>query len=137
MTISKDKLSRYAREMERSGTTHASTTFIIVDRLPKTGKTEQAARQIGAEIVQMSMQYWPRDLVRRLGTQLDFKHELQEMPDSEIGLYLQHSVASIPIQDFLVGVTPADLEVETELPDADEEVEAEVEAGSDISGEGQ
>ncbi len=122
--ISKDKLSRYARERELAGGTHSSVTFIIVDRLPKTGKTEEAAKRIQAEIIQMSMQYWPRDLAQRLGNRLGFKHKLQTMPDSKIADYLERELASLRIQDFLVGVLPEDLEVDTELPEAEEEIEA-------------
>jgi hypothetical protein len=70
--ISKDKLSRFAREVETQIGKHASTTFIIVDRLPKTSKTESAAKMIGAEIVQMSMQYWPKELCSLLNKRFGF-----------------------------------------------------------------
>ncbi len=108
--ISKDKLSRYAREIEITGGRHFSTTFIIVDRLPGTGKTQQAATAIGAEIIQMSMKYWPRELAQRLGAQLGIRHELQNIADNEIDGYLQEKLSEIPVQDFLTGVSPADLE---------------------------
>ncbi|HZO87908.1 MAG TPA: CfrBI family restriction endonuclease [Chthonomonadaceae bacterium] len=121
--ISKDKLSRYAREIELAGGAHHSTTFIIIDRLPKTGKTEEAAKRIGAEIIQMSMRYWPRDLAQRLGHQLGFKHELQTMPDAQIEGFLESALADIRIQDFLIGVSPEDLSVDAELPEAEEEIE--------------
>ncbi len=84
--ISKDKLSRYAREVEREGAKHNSVTFIVVDRLPRTGKTETAAREIEAEIIQMSMQYWPKLLAQRIGERLGYQHELQTLPDNEIQL---------------------------------------------------
>ncbi|HZP81770.1 MAG TPA: CfrBI family restriction endonuclease [Chthonomonadaceae bacterium] len=122
--ISKDKLSRYAREIELAGGAHSAATFIVVDRLPKTGKTEQAAKRIQAEIVQMSMQYWPRELAQRLGNRLGFKHRLQTMRDDEIGDYLQTALAVVPIQDFLIGVSPDQLAVDSELPDAEDEIEA-------------
>jgi len=103
--ISKDKLSRWAREIEVEGGTASSTTFIIVDRLPKTGKTEQAAAQIGAEIVQMSMQYWVRDLAQRLGDRFGIEHTLQNLSDDDLGPYLRQQLSSIPVQDFLSGVS--------------------------------
>lgn len=122
--ISKDKLSRYERELETAGTTNQSTTFIVVDRLPaKSNKTEAAAERIGAEIVQMSMQYWPRTLAQRLGTRLGFTHELQSLRDDEINQYLANKLASIPIQDFLIGVSPEDLATDTALPEAEDEIE--------------
>lgn len=119
--ISKDKLSRYARELELSGGLHGSTTFIIVDRLPKTGKTEQAARNIGAEILQMSLNILPRDLARRLGERLSFEHELQTMPEEQIPAYLQSKLAAVPIGDFLVGITPEELAADAQSADVDEE----------------
>jgi hypothetical protein len=108
--ISKDKLSRYAREMELAGGRSASTTFIIVDRLPKTGRTQKAAEQIGAEIIQMSMQYWVRDLAHRLGARLGIRHELQEIPDGEIGGYLERKLEAIRVQNFVTGVSTEDLQ---------------------------
>lgn len=123
--ISKDKLSRYAREVERDGTKHNSVTFIVVDRLPRTGKTNQAAKELEAEIIQMSMQFWPKLLAERLGERLGYQHELQTMPDAEIKSYLERSLASVAIQDFLIGVSPADLETEADLPSVAEEVAAE------------
>jgi hypothetical protein len=110
--ISKDKLSRYAREMEFAGVKTSSVTFIIVDRLPKTGKTERAAEEIEAEIIQMSMQFWVRELAQRLGSRLGIVHELQKMPDDNIGPYLKQKLAEIPVQDFLSGVVLSELETD-------------------------
>lgn len=121
--ISKDKLTRFARELEVAGGRHSSVTFIIVDRLPRRGKTEQAAQDIGAEIIQMSMQYWPRTLAQRLGQRLDFSHELQTLPDESIGDYLKRRLDDIPVQDFLIGVSPQDLLADSELPAVDEPIE--------------
>jgi hypothetical protein len=64
--IMKDKLSRYARETEQYGIAHTSRTFIIVDRMPATGKTRALAERAGTEIVQMSMQFWPKELAQRI-----------------------------------------------------------------------
>jgi hypothetical protein len=122
--ISKDKLSRYGLEVETLGVKSSSVTFIVVDRLPKTGKTQTAATKIGAEIVQMSMQYWVRDLAQRMGDRLKFTHELQTLPDAEISDYLTEKLAVIPVQDFLIGVAPEELDQDTELPEAAVETEA-------------
>jgi len=121
--ISKDKLSRYAREIEIDGATSNSVTFIVVDRLPQTGKPERAAREIGAEIVQMSMQFWPRYLALKLEERLGFKHELQHMPDNQMHDYLKAKLNAIAIQDFLINVSPEDLEVDTDLPEVEDEIE--------------
>lgn len=120
--ISKDKLSRYAREVEVAGEKSSSVTFIVVDRLPKTGKTETAAKAIEAEIIQMSMKHWPRELAVRLGERLDIKHKLQDLSDEEIGDFLKAAVDDVAVQDFLVGVSASDLEVEVDLESVDEEL---------------
>lgn len=121
--ISKDKLNRYTNEMKAAGGMHSSVTFIVVDRLPETSKTMDAAAKIGAEIVQMSMQYWPRELAQRLGRRIGFRHELQDMPDAQIEAYLAMKLEAIPVQDFLTGVSLDKLEAEADLPGADEELE--------------
>src|SRR5581483_6390521 len=92
-------------EIELSGKIHSSNTFIIVDRLPNTSKTRQAARAIGAEIIQMSMQYWPRDLAQRLGSQLAFSHPIQTMNDAAVEEYMATKMQSLPIEDFMIGTS--------------------------------
>lgn len=99
--ISKDKLSRYEREVEAVGRTHRSNTFIIVDRLPNTEKTRKAAERIGAEIVQMSMQYWPRELAAKLQNRFGFKHGILTVPDIQMRSYLVQELQLVKLQDFL------------------------------------
>lgn len=103
--ISKDKLSRYGADYDKAGGKNRSTTFIVVDRLPDTSKTKAAARKIGAEIVQMSMQYWPRDLAQRLGTRLGLKNALQSMPDDRIKTFLGEELKKINVQEFLNNIS--------------------------------
>ena len=97
-----------------AGGKSSSVTFIIVDRLPKSGKTQRAAEQIGAEIVQMSMQFWVRELAQKLGERLGVRHELQTMDDDAIGSYLERKLSLIQVQDFLRGVSVEELEESSE-----------------------
>jgi hypothetical protein len=122
--ISKDKLSRYAREVEIAGGKSSSVTFIVVDRLPKTGKTQKAAAAIGAEIIQMSMQHWTRELAQKMGARFNFQHELQTMPDAEISDYIATKLKDMPVQDFLTGVSAEQLDPDAELPETEDEIEA-------------
>jgi hypothetical protein len=122
--ISKDKLSRYESEINTGEGKRYSITFIIVDKLPRTGKTQKAAEAVGAEIIQMSMQYWPRELAQKLGGRLGFRHELQEMPDDQIKDYLTDRLKGVAVQYFLSGVSQEDLLEDTELPEAADEIEA-------------
>ncbi len=99
--ISKDKLSRFAKHREISGQKYDAKTYIVVDRLPKTGKTEGAAKKIDAEIIQMSMKYWPKELAIKLNEGLGMNHVLCTMPDSEIEEYLRGKLKTIQLQNFL------------------------------------
>lgn len=99
--ISKDKLSRFESELVLSSGKSNSVTFIIIDKLPQTSKTIDAARRIGSEIVQMSMQYWPRELSIKLGSRFNFSHPLQTMPDDKMADYLKTQIEKIEIQEFL------------------------------------
>lgn len=98
----------YAREVEMGGHRHNSQTCIIVDRLPDTSKTREAAEAVGAEIVQMSLRFRPRDLARRLHNRFNYRHELVDMSDDEISRYLSSRLEEIPIQDFVAGVSASD-----------------------------
>lgn len=99
--IMKDKLTRYASEVKQHGKKSASRTFIIVDRMPDTQKTAEAARKAGSEIVQMSMQFWPQELARRLKARLGYEAEILKIPEDELSDYLAEKIARISILDFL------------------------------------
>jgi len=99
--ISKDKLSRFGAQLQSGGELKSSVTFIIVDRLPKTDKTIQAALNIGAEIVQMSMQIWPKELSIKMKERFDFKHEIQEIPDDQLESYLNTKLSEINLLEFI------------------------------------
>jgi hypothetical protein len=103
--ITRDKLTRYANELERDGVLHTSRTFIVVDRLPTTGNTARIAEQVGVDLLQMSMQYWPRELAARIYHSTGYAHPLKDKSDAELGIYLEQSLAHIPIQNFLTGVS--------------------------------
>lgn len=108
--ISKDKLSRYAREAELGSGSAKSTTFVIIDRLPRTGKTEAAAKRIGAQILQMSLQYWPKLLAMELQKRTGVPQPLAKLKDSHIEPYLRERLAKIDMGDFLSGVSVEELE---------------------------
>lgn len=120
--IMKDKLSRYARETEQYGIAHSSRTFIIVDRMPDTVKTKALAEKAGSEVVQMSMQFWPKELAQRIKSRLGYESEILSVPDSELSAFLEDRIRFVPISDFL----NIDLALEAELDNStDERGEAE------------
>jgi hypothetical protein len=99
--ISKDKLSRFAAEDIYLETKTYTKTFVVVDRLPNTGRTQAAAKQINAEIIQMSMKYWPRELALKLEKQTGYKHELVNIPDDKVGPYLEKMLKAINVLEFI------------------------------------
>lgn len=104
--ISKDKLSRYGNVVEaEGGLTSSSVTFIVVDRLPETGKMKAAAAKIGAEIIQMSMQYWPRELATKLYERFKYEHEILKLSDHELQEYLKANIEKVQVQEFLNNLT--------------------------------
>lgn len=108
--ISKDKLSRFSRELEFGGSSGTSFTYIIVDKLPETSKTLSAAIHIEAELTQMSMQCWPREVAQKLHKRLGFEHPLMYMSDLEVGELIRDRLATMPVQEFVGGVSVAELD---------------------------
>jgi len=99
--IMKDKLTRYANEVEQNGRANFSQTFIIVDKMPETTKTLDAAQKSGSEIIQMSMQFWALELAKRLNARLGYRAEILSVPEDELSDYLEKKLGPIPILDFL------------------------------------
>jgi len=109
--ISKDKLSRFSAEPSSTDKTKQTytKTFIVVDRLPETGKTQAAAKHIGAEIIQMSMQFWPRKFAAALSEVTHEKYEVMSISDHKIRNYLESKLAKISLLDFLDSVKLEDI----------------------------
>lgn len=99
--IMKDKLSRFAQEIEQNGFSHFSQSFIVVDKMPNTSKTINAALKAGAEIVQMSMQYWAVDLARRIKNRLGFEAEILSVSEDKLGDYIEAKLKLVSILDFV------------------------------------
>ncbi len=99
--IMKDKLTRYASEIEQNGKASFSQTFIIVDKMPDTTKTIEAARKSGTEIVQMSMQFWALELAKKLKARLGYNAEILSIPEDQLSEYIERKLHPVPILDFL------------------------------------
>jgi len=99
--IMKDKLSRYSNEFEQNGKTNFSQSFIIVDKMPDTTKTMEAAQKSGSEIIQMSMQFWALELAKRIKTRLGYSAEILSVPEDELSDYLEQKLQPVPILNFL------------------------------------
>jgi hypothetical protein len=99
--IMKDKLTRYANEIEQNGKANFSQTFVIVDKMPDTTKTISAAEKSGAEIIQMSMQFWALELAKRMKSRLGYQAEILSVSEDQLGNYIEEKLQYIPILNFL------------------------------------
>jgi hypothetical protein len=99
--IIKDKLTRFANLVDIYGETTISQTFIIVDRMPQSTKTLEAATRAGSEIIQMSMQFCPQDLARRLESRLNYRAEILDIEEEDLHDYLSQKINSAPLLNFL------------------------------------
>ena len=99
--IMKDKLTRYANEIQQNGIANFSQTFIVVDKMPDTSKTADAALKSGTEIIQMSMQFWALELAKGLKKRLGYKAEILSIPEDGLSDYLEQKLSPVPILDFL------------------------------------
>lgn len=99
--IMKDKLTRYANEIEQNGKANFSQTFIIVDKMPDTTKTTEAAKKSGSEIIQMSMQFWALELAKRIKARLGYSAEILSVPEDELSDYIEQKLQPVPILNFL------------------------------------
>ncbi len=117
--ISKDKVSRFERQLEINEEKYYSTTFLIVDRVGERSKIVEQAEKIGGVIVQMSLSQWPQLLAKELSRKYGFKHELLNMDAAHVDRYLRDKVNQLDVMQFVKAISPliSDEEDESE-PDA-------------------
>lgn len=103
--IVRDKLSRFARDVEKQGRSTTSTTFVVIDRYPTGPKANslRIAAQSGTPIIQMSMSLWPRELAREMREAVGYKHPLAEYNDTRARDYITKSMSKVDVMAFLQG----------------------------------
>lgn len=99
--ISRDKVSRYRREIQLGPENWFMATIIIVDRIGERSKIQNLAKAIDGTIVQMSVGYWPQRVARTLNGVLGFQHPLVTLEQAEIGDYLKARMQTVPIEAFI------------------------------------
>lgn len=100
--ISSDKLTRFQREAEIGGQKSYVATIIIVDRLGARSNVPELAQRVGADIVQMSLAYWPVQVARILAEKFSgFDHELLHIADNAITEHLRTALANVPLTRIL------------------------------------
>jgi hypothetical protein len=96
--ISLDKVSRFEREMEFGREYHFMSTIIIVDRIGEGSRIVELARKIDGSIVQMSMNYWVKEIVNILQAKIGFKHEIAKLNNEESIKYIQTRMNLVNIE---------------------------------------
>ncbi len=122
--ITKDKMSRFGNikeAVEEGEQAYNSVTFIVIDTLKETVKTVEAKKKADAEIIQMSMQFWPYQIAEKLDARFGIKHEILKIPPDNLKAYMKERLDEVDVSEFLNEVT---LEEITNL-DADIEPEDE------------
>jgi hypothetical protein len=89
-----------------------SRTFIVVDRLPNTSKTREAAKKINAEIVQMSMKFWTIELAKKL-KRVGWDSEMAFVNENDIASWLEQKLLGFSLLP-LIGDMHVDVAAEDE-----------------------
>ena len=103
--ITKDKVSRFERDLEMSGKQYHSATCIIVDRVGVGSGLEDHAKRIGAKVIQMSMSYWPIELGRWLKEKYGYNSVLLKYSPNNLSAFLKKSLSSVSYESFVHGLT--------------------------------
>lgn len=99
--ISLDKVTRFEREISLGRSTYYTATIILIDRIGANSRIERLAKEAQGSIVQMSSGYWPQQVAKILNKTFGFKHDLVNLPQSEIDGYLQETMRRVPLEDFI------------------------------------
>jgi hypothetical protein len=106
--ITKDKVSRFERELELGRRTYSSSTIIIVDRLGGRSGLQEQAKRAGAFVIQMSMSHWPKQLAQILEERFSYRHELTRMAPAFAAEYFQKKLRTVHFGNFIRGLKVAE-----------------------------
>lgn len=112
--ISKDKVSRFERQLDIHDKAYYSTTFVIVDRIGDRSKIIDQAKNIGGVIIQMSLSQWPQELASELNKKHGFTHKILKMDPAEADAFVREQVKSQDISRFVTAVSALITEEEDE-----------------------
>ncbi len=100
--ITLDKVSRFERVVEMSGTKYYMRTFIIVDRVGLGSRIPTLAQEIGGRIIQMSANDWALTLGDELEASLDgYKSPLSGMSHDEYAAAVRAGVRNAPLTQVM------------------------------------
>ena len=99
--ISLDKVSRFEKEMEHGRQLHFMTTIILVDRIGEGSRITELAKSIKGNIVQMSMNYWVKEICLLLKNTIGFNHKLLKLTTEESLEYINNEMKKIDLNAFV------------------------------------
>lgn len=102
--ITKDKVSRFERNLEVGHQRYDSTTIIIVDRVGPSSALEDQARRAGAMVIQMSLSHWPKQLAQVFAQRFDYRHELLTLAPSALPGFFQRKLQRMNLENFVRGL---------------------------------
>ena len=106
--ITKDKVSRFERDLEISRAQYQSTTDNIVDRVGESSGLEEQAKRAGATIIQMSLSYWPQHLAKFLADRFGYRDKLLRQAPMDLPGYFRKKLAKVCFEDFIRGLKVAE-----------------------------
>ena len=110
--ITKDKVSRFERNLEVNQKQFHSATCIIVDRVGESSALENQAKRAGAKIIQMSLSYWPVELAQWLSDKFKYKSDILDCKQPELPALLKKKLATVSFENFVQGLTVSEADVE-------------------------
>ncbi|KAF0237383.1 MAG: putative restriction [Prolixibacteraceae bacterium] len=99
--ISLDKVSRFEREMEFGRQLHFMSTIIVVDRIGEGSRITDLAKRIDGNIVQMSMNYWAKEICNILKKNVGFDHKILKMTNEESLKFISTEIKKIDLNSFI------------------------------------
>lgn len=106
--ITKDKVSRFERNLEVNKQTYHSATCIIVDRVGEGSGLEAQAKRAGARLIQMSMSFWPIELAKWLSAQFQHKSDIANCKPVDLPDVLKRKLTGVSFDNFVQGITDAE-----------------------------
>lgn len=99
--ISLDKVSRFEREMERGGSTHSTSTIILVDNIGENSRITNMAQSIDGTILQMREHYWVYKLAQTLESKCNYRADILDKTKEESLAFIDERMKTVNLREFL------------------------------------
>lgn len=99
--ISLDKVSRFEREMDFGRKLHFMSTIILVDRIGEGSRITELAKKIDGTIIQMSMNFWVKEVCLILKATVDFDHKLLKLSNEKGLEFISNEMKKIELNKFI------------------------------------